>query len=539
MRIIDERLYNRFISQKIDIGNHLKDFFSYTASISPLSFWIINRLSPTDLDDINKDYSFNQKKIEDDIKKIVNLESEEIFSKEIRVLKYKELLKLIIRDVFLKQDIETTLKEQSLLAISIIKAVYEYTKKFFHNQLNPLTIIALGKLGSMELNFSSDVDIVYVYNDDNIDNVEKYNKWAIKINQLLSQKTDMGFLYRVDNDLRPGGKYSPLAMSSSAFLNYYYLYGETWQRLALLRTNFICGDLDTYQTLMTDLEGYIFRRYLDFSMIKDLKELKNKIDLESIKKEKEEINIKLGKGGIREAEFFVYTFQIINGGKNRLIREGNISKAIDRLIEQNFLDENTGKNLKKSYLTLRKIENYIQMDEESQKYTIPEGEAFERLLKLLETDRDTFFSNLNIVRQEINELFKSLFQENIGDEKIQKVFEESEGFDRNYLKTLFSDIGIEITNDINYLINNLEQKQVKIPVKYHKYYKKLIYTLFKYLSNKRIQKKHLLLIEEFLDRLTKNPIYLPLLVENPNTINYISNVFFFRKLSCKNTYKLP
>ncbi|MCX7991357.1 MAG: bifunctional [glutamate--ammonia ligase]-adenylyl-L-tyrosine phosphorylase/[glutamate--ammonia-ligase] adenylyltransferase [Proteobacteria bacterium] len=526
MPIIDERLYNRFVSNIKDIDEKEKEFFSHLASFSPLSFWIINRLPSPILKEIFTDYSFNSDRINDEVNKIINLEKEDEFSREIRILKYKEFLKLIARDLFQRQSIETTLNEQSLLAITIVNGIYEYTKNNLYRDLSPLTIIAMGKLGSMELNFSSDIDIVYVYNDDNLENVEKYNKWAVKINQLLSQKTDMGFLYRVDNDLRPGGKYSPLAMSASAFLNYYYLYGETWQRLALLRTRFICGDSNIYDTLKNELEGYIFRRYLDFSMIKDLKELKNKIDLESTRKDKEGINIKLGRGGIREAEFFVYTFQIINGGKNKLIREGNISKAIDLLTEHKFLEEETGKNLKNSYLFLRNTENYIQMDEESQRYNIPDGDGFERLIKLMEMDRKSFNTKLNQIRLQVNELFRSLFQDDSKEKQIEKVFAESDDFDKNYLKTIFFETGLKISEEINFIIDNLAQKQAKIPSKYRSYFRKFILLLFKSVSNKGVQKKHLLLMEEFFNRLIKNPIYLPLLVENKNTIDFIANAFF-------------
>ncbi len=528
MRIIDERLYNRVFSRQLEgLSQEEGEVFLSLASTSPLAFWIINRLPLNIIKKVISDYSFNIDNINKEINFLSSEEREDIFSKEIRILKYTELLKLIARDYLDKQDIEKTLLEQSLIAKSIINGVYEFTKKIFcQGSLKPLTIIAMGKLGSMELNFSSDIDLVYIYNDENIENTDKYNKWAVKINQLLSQKTDLGFLYRVDNDLRPGGKYSPLAMSLPAFLNYYYLYGETWQRLALLRMSFICGDFSIYNSLKSDLEGYIYRRYLDFSMVKDLMELKNKIDFESTRKDREGINIKLGRGGIREAEFFVYTFQIINGGKNKLIREGNISKAIDLLVDQKFMEEEEGIELKDSYLFLRKVENYIQMDEESQKYTLPVGDAFERLIKLMEMDRENFFSRLNKVREKINKLFKSIFHEEGKEENTEKIYIESDGFDKNYLKNFIVEHGIGLSEEILSLINNLEQRQAKIPVKYRKYFKKFLILLIKSLSNKVIHKKHLLLIEEFIDRLTKNPIYLPLLVENKNTIDYIANVFF-------------
>lgn len=525
MRIIDKKLYERFLSQELSLESSEKEFFSYVASISPFSFWVINRLPLNVLKEIYRDHSFDEKKNNELLSEIKGLDNEESFMRELRVFKYKELLKLIIRDVFYKQVITVTLYQQSYLAISIIKAVYEFTKRSYKD-LKDLTILALGKLGSEELNFSSDIDIVYVYEDDEIENVDKYNKWAVKINQILSQKTDYGFLYRVDNDLRPGGKYSPLAMSSSAFINFYYIYGETWQRLALLRLKFICGDLHIYEALRSELEGYIYRKYLDFSMIKDLHELKNKIDLESKKRDKDEINVKLGKGGIREAEFFIYTFQIINGGKNRLIREGNISLAIERLVEQKFIEEKVGKELKEAYLFLRQVENYIQMDEEAQKYTLPDGLAFERLIKILEIDKEEFFLKLNTIREKINTLFKSLFREDTASDKIERIFQETDGFDKNYLIQVIEELGIKNTDKINSLIDNLEIKAFKIPAKYHRYLKKFIILLFKYLVNKDIQNKHIVLIEDFLDKLVKNPVYLPLISENQNIANYILNVFF-------------
>ncbi len=524
MRVIDERLSKRFSSEIGYLSGELADFYSLVTSVSPLTYRIVSKLSEKDLEEVRKDSSFNESEL---ISKLndIETEDEEKFSKGLRIIKYKELLKLIIRDVFLKQDFSKTLYEQSRLAELIVNAVYNYTKKFFlKGNVKPLTIIAMGKLGSMELNFSSDIDIVYIFDDDNLNNLDIYSRWAVKINNLLSKNTEIGFLYRVDNDLRPGGRYSPLAMSASAVLNYYYLYGETWQRMALLRTRFIAGDELVYRSLISELEGYIFKRYLDYSMIKDLKELKSKIDFESRRRDKEGLNVKLGKGGIREAEFFVYAFQIINGGKNKTIREGNISKAIDLLVDQHFLEKEKGEILKKSYLYLRRVENLIQMDDELQSYLVPSGDAFERLIKILELSKDEFFSVLNLYRKNISENFQALFYTEESDER--KDFIEKEGFDREYLLNRLSQSFTADINELKPVIAEMEQKLLKFSPKYRKYYKSFLLDLVSSLENKNIQRKHLLLINEFIERLSKNQIYLPLMVENKKTTEYISKAFF-------------
>lgn len=524
MKIIDEELYKNFLEsfENNDVSDEQKDFLAAIASICPLASRLVHKITPSDI--LNHD-TFNISELSAEVNAVTCFEDEHLFSKNLRRLKYRELLKLIARDVYGQNSVEKTLTELSLLADIIIKAVANFvSSRYSMKKLLPLSIIAMGKLGACELNFSSDVDLVYVYEDTDINNVEDYNKQAIYINRLLSALTEDGFLYRVDNDLRPGGRFSPLAMSGDAVLNHYFLYGETWQRVALLRARFLYGNEFFVSELISELMSFIYRKYLDFSMIKDLRELKEKINNESLKKDKEGVNIKLGRGGIREAEFFVQVLQIINGGKDVNLRKVKIADAIDALSQKNIITKAQGETLKQAYYFLRKVENSIQMEEERQEYLLPTNTiVLNRVVKRCGYD-DTkdFWDELIFHRNFIKTMFDGLFSE-----KIKSVMVDKEMTSEEFIEQIKSNIPFR--KELKYAAENLYLLHENVVAKYREGYLKIILELFKTISNRESAVNILKNMEEFFKILITRPIYIPLLAENPVIIRKIIDIFSFGK----------
>lgn len=520
MKPINTLLYKEFLKKtsRRKLPTEKRELLAIIASISPFSYKLSLK---REFQDVISDYDvFNKESIQKEINKLLHLEDNE-FQRKLCHIKYRELLKIMARDVIFNQDVAKTLEELSALAELIIRGVYDFTStKFLKDGMTPLSIIAMGKLGSYELNFSSDVDIIYLYEDDMSDYMEVYNKWAISINKILSNFTQYGFLYRVDNDIRPGGKYSPLTMSASAMINFYAMYGETWQRLALLRARAICGDNQFVDNLLNDLEPYIYRKYIDFTMVSELRELKARINKESLSKEKEGKNIKLGRGGIREAEFFVQTLQIMYGGKNKRVRRLKLVEGIEALVNEGYLKEEDGQKLTEAYKFLRKVENAIQMEEEQQVYVLPDSmEKLESLARRIGIYHiDMFHNVLNKHRSFVHSLFDGLFGDEGDLEK--KDINDKKGLEDCIFSVLVDEVKIK-KESISFFAQLIE----KIPQKYRNAYSIFLKEALVKISNFADAKRILNIFEEFLRVLVRRPIYLPLLAENAFVIEQIIQIF--------------
>lgn len=520
MRIIDEELYHKFLENEEFKGLEKKqrEFLACVASISPFAY---RTLIKQDLKNFLNNFSiFNPESIESEILNFSNSD-EEAFLKSLKEIKYRELLKIITRDVFFNQDVLQTLKELSQLADMIIKGVFDFTSRSFLKKLgNPICLIAMGKLGSFELNFSSDIDIMYVHDSESVEFEEDYNKWALKINKLLSHYNQDGFLYRVDNDIRPGGKSSPLSMSVKAVMNFYALYGETWQRIALLRARLVCGKQDIFDGLFSELNQYIYRKYVDFTMVNELRELKLKINRESLARDLEGRNIKLGMGGIRELEFFVQTLQIMFGGKNKKLRVLHIIDAINALKGEKILEDHEAKKLIDSYKFLRKVENAIQMEDEQQVYMLPnDKKKLVMVAKRCGYDvLDKFVEDLDDYRKFVSKMFANLLGEREDRGNIKGI-ENAEDLERSI---------VDLIKKVNMGNENIKEliKQVdRLSIKYRETYGIVVRELLMKLRDYNYSEDVMNNLTEFMKVLIRKPVYLSLLAENKKIIEMLIHFF--------------
>lgn len=231
-------------------------------------------------------------------------------------------------------------------------------------------LFALGKHGAQELNLSSDIDVLIVAEGADSLGAEK----ALRIFQSrLQQPGELGFCYRLDFDLRPGGKMGPLMTSPTQFQDYYWSQGETWERLALVRLRAIEGPNQLIQAIEDQARRFSFRKFLDYTLLDDLKALRARVHQFGFQRRSSAIHIKLEVGGIRDIELFVHSLLILNGGKIPDLRQRSTSQAIDLLRKHNLLTIDDADALLQNYWHFRHVENSVQAVEDRQTHYVPEG----------------------------------------------------------------------------------------------------------------------------------------------------------------------
>jgi glutamate-ammonia-ligase adenylyltransferase len=302
----------------------------------------------------------------------------------------RELLRIGARDILGEADLRTTTRELSLLADAVVQACchvaeQQLNEKYAHPPETRYAVIGLGKLGGEELNYSSDIDILLVYEDEGelkdahgrtVTHHEFFNKFAEQLVQDLSQSTADGHLYRVDMRLRPESGAGPLARSLQSYLLYYESRGELWERQMLIKGRPVAGEYAFGREFLEHLEPFVYPRSFFHHPAEKIARIKARIEA-SVSGEE---NIKLRPGGIRDIEFIVQTLQLINGGKVHTIREGNTLNAIQRLGEVGFLTSEEVNVLEGAYRFFRTIEHRLQTMLNTQTHTIPSDLLIQRTL---------------------------------------------------------------------------------------------------------------------------------------------------------------
>lgn len=272
-------------------------------------------------------------------------------------------------------------------------------KHCFPNQ--KIALFALGKLGSSELNLSSDVDLLLVTDDLSSENLSSLRRFQ----KILQDRNAHGFVFRLDFDLRPGGKQGPLIPSLDQFKDYYGNYGETWERLAFVRLRAIDGDSQLIQEVLAFAKKFSFRKHLDFTLFEDLKTLRSKIQSHYWGRSLDnQIDLKLGVGGIRDVELFAHALQVVHGGKDPSLQVHGTTEALTLLANKTLLPQDEADFLNKHYWNLRRLENYVQALNDEQTH----------LLKLDETHPEFVTQALTTLKSEMgrcDSIVKSLLGE--------------------------------------------------------------------------------------------------------------------------------
>ncbi len=300
---------------------------------------------------------------------------------------------------------------------------YNDNSVFKSNNLG-LFVLAMGKMGSFELNYSSDIDLIFFYNPSKaIGGTEDQTKSIAvkvvrKLVKLLSSFSSHGYIFRTDLRLRPDPASTSIVLATDFATNYYIGLGRTWERMAYIKARAVGGDKKSGTSFLKGIESFVWRKQFDYAAVEDVRALRDKIKKLSNSGNSISLsghNIKLGRGGIRELEFFVQTHQLIAGGRDKGLRKANTTAALKILSRRNWVEPSTAKKLELAYVFLRELEHRLQMIDDTQTQTIPKiDEArFSQLCCLSGEQCSSVFSkkiliHLSFVDQTLAKFFDSL-----------------------------------------------------------------------------------------------------------------------------------
>ncbi len=384
----------------------------------------------------------------------------------LRVYKYGELARICVRDACEQWVPEArsgeTLTELSHLADALLAAACDAAAADLEARLGPprwkgadgaerdlrFAVLGLGKLGGEELNFSSDVDLVYVYESppeaarpltsgpSDLSPEEYFSRLGRGFGALVATRSIEGFLYRVDLDLRPDlGGARPIAVSSGALAEYYDGWAATWEKAAFMKARPVAGHLAFGWEVVRSLDPMIYRSSMDAGAVAAIREMKERIEREKVGPEGEQagagFDVKLGGGGIRDVEFVAQALQLLHGGRIPQVRGRSTQEALRSLADTGVLPRDSADALLAAYRFLRRLENRMQMEAERQVHRVPQSEAGRRrLARALGIDGEDPCAGLEAAisahRGEVRRAFQELFSDD-EDGRILDLFARSAG----------------------------------------------------------------------------------------------------------------
>ena len=280
-----------------------------------------------------------------------------------------------------------------------------------------LVVLGLGKLGGRELNFSSDVDLIFAYPEPGETNGARpitNQEFFIKVGQLLirilDEITSDGLVFRTDMRLRPNGVSGPLVLSFDAMNHYYTTHGREWERFALVKARAVAGNIEDGQKLLRILKPFVYRKYLDFGAFEGLRAMKHRIERELLRKSSIG-DIKRGPGGIREIEFIVQTHQLIRGGREFTLQTANLGRALRELETLGFIGATLADELRIGYDFLRRTEHRLQAAEDLQTHELPTDRLRQQQLATASgfSNWIAFKRELDSILQIVHQRFEELF----------------------------------------------------------------------------------------------------------------------------------
>jgi glutamate-ammonia-ligase adenylyltransferase len=320
----------------------------------------------------------------------------------LRRFKYRQLLRIGARDLLADADVAQTTEELSHLADACLAEAWRMADAAVRAQHGApldgaaeetgLAVIGMGKLGGRELNYASDVDLMFVYGAEGdtaggpagrLSNGDYFARVCREVVAIMEESTDEGYLFRVDLRLRPEGRLGPIALSLDGFRAYHAARAELWERQALLKARVVAGDARLGARFMAWTRDVVYGGGTDARVVPSIRAMKHEID-RSLTDKGDGLtrNVKLGRGGIREIEFIVQALQLLYGGDDPWLREPSTLKAVFRLVERGYLAPALGRTLSQAYTHLRTVEHRLQILHEFQTHTLPrEGDALASLAR--------------------------------------------------------------------------------------------------------------------------------------------------------------
>ncbi|WP_415225712.1 bifunctional [glutamate--ammonia ligase]-adenylyl-L-tyrosine phosphorylase/[glutamate--ammonia-ligase] adenylyltransferase [Psychromonas sp.] len=379
--------------------------------------------------------------ISEDLQRLLSTTQDELLlHKGLRLFRRKHMLVIAWRDLLGKASLEESFEHTSHLAEQLIQQSLNwlYNKQCSEQGTptspegirQPLYVFAMGKLGGRELNFSSDIDLIFAYPERgetmggrrSIDNQAFFIKLGQRLIAALHQITVDGFVYRVDMRLRPFGESGALVSSFASIEDYYQRHGREWERYAMVKAR-VLGEEGTYKAeLEAMLKPFVYRRYIDYSAIESLRKMKAMISADVRRKGLKD-NIKLGTGGIREIEFVAQAFQLIRGGRMVELQCEGLLQTLKVLAQSGELPVERAQCLQESYCFLRRVENVLQQIGDQQTQTLPDSDLDrQRLIHVMGfANWAGFYVQLQQVMKNVNNEFNWVVS---GEEQENKAAEQ-------------------------------------------------------------------------------------------------------------------
>jgi len=344
--------------------------------------------------------------VDDIVAEVEALDHEPAVVRALRRFKRRETLRIAYGDVVRGLSLEVVTEQISFLADATIEAALRAAgRKLGQKCGTPIgpdggaarfVVLGMGKLGGRELNYSSDVDLIFLYDGDGqtdgprpTSNREFFDRLGREMVGLLTEKTELGFAYRVDMRLRPDGERGPMVTSVQNALEYYDVRGRTWERQAYIKARPVAGSLELGERFLERLSSWIYRRYLSRADISGIKALKRRIEKRTHDTGGERRDVKNGRGGIRDVEFAIQFLQLLNGADLPQLRTGNTLLAINRLARAGCLSDQERSVLAGNYRFLRKLEHRLQIMFDLQTHMLPADREGMRKLALRMDYQDT------------------------------------------------------------------------------------------------------------------------------------------------------
>jgi [glutamine synthetase] adenylyltransferase / [glutamine synthetase]-adenylyl-L-tyrosine phosphorylase len=348
---------------------------------------------------------------------------------QLRRFRNRYLLRVLWREVQQQADLNETLRQLSELADWSLDAATQYAEKQLEprfgrarnaaGELIPLVILGMGKLGGRELNFSSDIDIIFCYSENGetdgnrtLSAQEYFTRLSRQVISLIDDVTVDGFVFRVDTRLRPFGDSGPPVVSFAALESYLLQHGRDWERYAYVKARIVGSQpsAEIKDELYSDLiQPFVYRRYLDYGVFESVREMQDLIAAEVRRRELAD-NIKLGPGGIREAEFIVQALQLVRGGSEAALQSRELQAVLPLLVSERGISATDAEKIRGAYRYMRRLENFIQAIRDEQTHDLPENDIDrERLCLAMKYDSwEELVRDLDVHRNAISAQFDAI-----------------------------------------------------------------------------------------------------------------------------------
>ena len=351
--------------------------------------------------------------------------------------KRRETLRIATRDLLRRETVETATAQISDLADVVVDCALKIViapmmaDEAREKVPGVFSVIGMGKLGGRELNYSSDIDVMYVFDAPAENDAgqsaarEFFQRLGRKLTAALGEHTAESYLYRVDLRLRPGGARGPIVYSLDEYDEYYSSWGETFERFALIKARPIAGDCELGRRFVDRVQPFVYRRYLDRAALEELSRYKARSD-RALGARADDRNVKAGRGGIREVELFTQVFQLTYGGRNAALRQPGTLAALDALTRTGLVGEPVRHELAHAYVFLRSVEHRLQLVHEIQTHrmsdTAVELEISARRLGL--GSSDDLEKQLAVYRERVHDIYLELFahRKETGDFPARELF---------------------------------------------------------------------------------------------------------------------